>query len=175
MSAPNWLTGWPTALNMAIVPCRRPSSSAPANRPSPRGTCDTHHPLANASINDLTDYPWPKGNDLGRFEGLRKKALMLRNETPYAVVSGISGVVYEICWYMRGLEQWFMDMLEQPEFCEVNRPNCSNLTFERELKCNFAGTDCCCCALFTFDSCGVPGAGTNLAPADQDCATQDCQ
>ena len=41
------------------------------------------------------------------------------SETPYAVVSGISGVVYEICWYLRGLEQWFMDMLTQPEFCEA--------------------------------------------------------
>ena len=38
-------------------------------------------------------------------------------ETPYAVVGGIAGVVYEICWYMRGLEQWFTDMLTQPEFC----------------------------------------------------------
>jgi len=28
-------------------------------------------------------------------------------------------VVYEICWYMRGLEQWFADMIEQPEFCEA--------------------------------------------------------
>jgi uroporphyrinogen decarboxylase len=35
------------------------------------------------------------------------------------VVSGISGVVYEICWYLRGLEQWFMDMLTQPDFCEA--------------------------------------------------------
>jgi uroporphyrinogen decarboxylase len=35
------------------------------------------------------------------------------------VVSGISGVVYEICWYMRGLEQWFCDMLGEPEFCEA--------------------------------------------------------
>jgi uroporphyrinogen decarboxylase len=34
-------------------------------------------------------------------------------------VSGISGVVYEICWYMRGLEQWFMDMLTEPAFCEA--------------------------------------------------------
>ena len=35
------------------------------------------------------------------------------------MVSGISGVVYEICWYLRGLEQWFIDMVEQPEFCEA--------------------------------------------------------
>jgi uroporphyrinogen decarboxylase len=79
----------------------------------------THHPLAHASIDDVRDYPFPKGDDPGRFEGLRDRALAIRNQTPYAVVSGISGVVYEICWYMRGLEQWFIDMLTQPEFCEA--------------------------------------------------------
>jgi len=79
----------------------------------------SHHPLADASIADIRDYPFPKGDDPGRFAGLREKALAIRNETPYAVVSGISGVTYEICWYMRGLEQWFCDMLTQPEFCEA--------------------------------------------------------
>jgi uroporphyrinogen decarboxylase len=45
--------------------------------------------------------------------------LALRRDTPYAVSSGICGVTYEICWYMRGLERWFMDMIDQPRFCEV--------------------------------------------------------
>jgi len=79
----------------------------------------SHHPLADASLADVADYPFPKGDDPGRFVDLREAALRLKRETPYAVVSGISGVVYEICWYMRGLEQWFMDMLTQPEFCEA--------------------------------------------------------
>jgi len=77
------------------------------------------HPLANATLDGLKDYPFPRGDDPGRFEGLRERALRIRNDTPYAVVSGISGVVYEICWYLRGLEQWFNDMLVQPEFCEA--------------------------------------------------------
>jgi len=76
-------------------------------------------PLADASIQDLRDYPFPRGDDPGRFEGLRERALELKRETPYAVVSGISGVVYEICWYLRGLERWFLDMVTQPEFCEA--------------------------------------------------------
>ena len=79
----------------------------------------TSHPLARATIDQLADYPFPQGDDPGRFEGLRDRALQLKNETPYAVVSGIAGVVYEICWYMRGLEQWFMDMVTQPDFCEA--------------------------------------------------------
>ena len=79
----------------------------------------THHPLAHATVDDVRAYPFPKGDDQGRFAGLRAKALEIRNETPYAAVSGISGVVYEICWYMRGLEQWFMDMMTDESFCEA--------------------------------------------------------
>jgi uroporphyrinogen decarboxylase len=79
----------------------------------------TLHPLANATIDDVRAHPWPKGDDPTRFAGLRDRVLALRRETPYAVVSGISGVVYEICWYLRGLEQWFCDLLTQPEFCEA--------------------------------------------------------
>jgi uroporphyrinogen decarboxylase len=77
----------------------------------------THHPLARATRADLARYPFPKGDDPGRFAGLRQRALAIRRDTPYALVSGISGVVYETCWYLRGLEQWFMDLLAEPEFC----------------------------------------------------------
>jgi uroporphyrinogen decarboxylase len=79
----------------------------------------THHPLADATIEDIAKYPFPKGDDPARFATIRQEALAIKNETPYAVVSGISGVVYETCWYLRGLERWFMDMVEQPEFCEA--------------------------------------------------------
>ena len=79
----------------------------------------THHPLANASVDDVRQYPFPKGDDPVRFEGLREAALEIRSQTPYAVVGGISGVVYETCWYLRGLEQWFCDMVENREFCEA--------------------------------------------------------
>ena len=53
----------------------------------------SYHPLADAAIEDVRDYPFPRGDDPARFEGLRQRALSLKNETPYAVVSGISGVV----------------------------------------------------------------------------------
>lgn len=79
----------------------------------------SYHPLADATIEDLDDYPWPKGNDPTRFTGVREEALELRKNTPYAISTGITGVVYETCWYMRGLEQWFMDMIENPSFCEA--------------------------------------------------------
>ncbi|MCY3021537.1 MAG: hypothetical protein NTW87_21190 [Planctomycetota bacterium] len=79
----------------------------------------SHSPLAGLSLDRIRAYPFPKGDDPTRFEGLRERALQLKRETPYAVVSGISGVVYEICWYMRGLENLFMDMMEQPAALET--------------------------------------------------------
>ncbi len=86
---------------------------------SPRYFDISHSPLAGLSIEEIRKYPFPKGDDRTRFEGLRDRAMRIRRETQYAVVSGISGVVYEICWYMRGLENLFMDMMEQPETLEV--------------------------------------------------------
>ena len=79
----------------------------------------SHHPLADATIDDLPDYPFPKGDDPTRFTGLRDEATRMRDETPYAISTGIGGVVYEICWYMRGLERWFTDTIENPAFCEA--------------------------------------------------------
>ena len=76
-------------------------------------------PLAGLSLAQIREYPFPRGDDPSRFAGLRDRVLELRNQTSYAVVSGIAGVVYEICWYMRGLENLFIDMLEQPEILET--------------------------------------------------------
>jgi uroporphyrinogen decarboxylase len=79
----------------------------------------SHHPLAGATVNELEDYPFPDGVDRTRFTGVRDAAIKMRSETPYAISTGIGGVVYEYCWYMRGLEQWFIDMIENPAFCEA--------------------------------------------------------
>jgi uroporphyrinogen decarboxylase len=79
----------------------------------------SHHPLAEATIADVETHPFPDGTDPTRFTGVREQALALRRDTPYAVSSNICGVTYEFCWYMRGLERWFMDMIDQPQFCEA--------------------------------------------------------
>ncbi len=78
----------------------------------------SHHPLADATIDDVSRYPFPNGSDPTRFTGLRAKAQQLR-ATDYAICTGIGGVVYEYGWYLRGLERWFMDMIENPAFCEA--------------------------------------------------------
>lgn len=79
----------------------------------------SYHPLAEASVDDLQTYPFPDGGEPSRFAGLRQEVSRLRKETPYAICTGIGGVVYETCWYLRGLERWFMDIIQNPAFCEA--------------------------------------------------------
>lgn len=86
-------------------------------RPGEGLYCDiVHHPLADLAYEDLDRYDWPDGKNPSPFNGLREYAQKLRQETGYALVSGITGVVFEICWYMRGFEQFYMDMVQQPRY-----------------------------------------------------------
>ncbi len=91
----------------------------PGDRPGEGLYCDIiEHPLADLNYEDLDHYDWPDGKDGTPFKGLREYAERLYNDTNYALVSGITGVVFEICWYMRGLERLYIDMLEQPHYVE---------------------------------------------------------
>jgi uroporphyrinogen decarboxylase len=79
----------------------------------------SHHPLAEATVGDLDAYPWPDGSNPGRFRGLAEKACEVSRDGHFALCTGIGGVVYEYCWYLRGLERWFVDMMDDPAFCEA--------------------------------------------------------
>jgi len=79
----------------------------------------SHNPLADASLRDLEKYPFPKGDDPSRFAGLRERAKAITGNGCFALSSGICGVTYEICWYMRGLERWYLDTIENQAFCEA--------------------------------------------------------
>jgi uroporphyrinogen decarboxylase len=79
----------------------------------------SHHPLSETSLAGISDYPFPVGSDPSRFTGLREEASRLRSETDFAICTGIGGVIYEFCWYLRGLENWFIDLIENPTLCEA--------------------------------------------------------
>ncbi|MCK4791956.1 MAG: hypothetical protein KAV87_49950, partial [Desulfobacteraceae bacterium] len=51
----------------------------------------SHHPVADATVKDLADYPFPNGSDPSRFVGLRERALTMQKEIPYAISSYICG------------------------------------------------------------------------------------
>ena len=76
------------------------------------------HPLAGVrDASELDDYPWPKPAwwDAG---ALAAEIRDLDAAGDYAIALeefGDPGGIFEIAWYLRGMEQFMLDMIEQPE------------------------------------------------------------
>jgi uroporphyrinogen decarboxylase len=76
----------------------------------------TSHPLEDATIADLEDYPWPDPYDPGRVEGLREYAYQMRRDTEFAILAKFAGAIFETAWYLRGMEKFMIDLIDNPAF-----------------------------------------------------------
>lgn len=78
------------------------------------------HPLKDATVEDLEDYPWPDPRDPARYEGLKDEARNLYETTDYAIVTDpIFGGPFECAWWLRGFENFMVDMYTRPDFAEA--------------------------------------------------------
>ena len=74
------------------------------------------HPLVDATIQDLEDYPWPDPYDPVIVEGLEQKARDLYENTDFALVGRFNNPIFEQAFMLRGMQRLFMDMALDPEF-----------------------------------------------------------
>jgi len=74
-------------------------------------------PLISASIKDLETYSWPDPDDLSRVQRLGEKARMIRESSPYALCTTVSGI-FERSWSLTGLERALVGIKESPLFME---------------------------------------------------------
>jgi uroporphyrinogen decarboxylase len=72
-------------------------------------------PLANATLKDIQEYPWPDPHDPGRVEGLREKILEIRRGTDKSVMVKCSNAIWEQSWWMYGIQAWMVDLIAKPE------------------------------------------------------------
>lgn len=79
------------------------------------------HPLAEAtSIEDIERYPWPDPNDPSRIRGVRERAQALAEEGYYAIMATPWLLFpFERAIAMRGMERFFMDLVENPDFAQA--------------------------------------------------------
>jgi uroporphyrinogen decarboxylase len=75
------------------------------------------HPLADATIEDLQDFPWPDPNDEGIIDGVEEKFRRLRQDTDFAITTKVGGAVFELATYMVGMQNWYTRLASDPEFC----------------------------------------------------------
>lgn len=68
---------------------------------------------------DLDRYQWPDPADPGWYDGLRQRALRLRESTGCAVCLTMPRGVMGRSHGLRGFEQWFEDLLARPLFCSA--------------------------------------------------------
>ena len=92
----------------------------------------TYHPLAEATIEDLETYHWPVMNDPGRIRGLAERAKDWYENTDFAITatSATSGTIFEMCQYLRGIEQFFIDLYEDPDFAHALIEHVTDLLIE---------------------------------------------
>lgn len=66
-------------------------------------------------IEELDEYPWPK-IEWFDFKSIENQIKTLEDEDEYWISMTFSGSVFEFSWYMRGMEQFLMDLLINPDF-----------------------------------------------------------
>jgi len=76
----------------------------------------TSTPLADYELEDLDNYPWPDPDEPSMYEGLRERARKLHEETDKAVIAMFGASIFTLASLMRGMEQWFIDLIAEPEY-----------------------------------------------------------
>ncbi len=84
----------------------------------------------DAGINDLENLAWPNPQDPGYVRGLRKKARYLYENTDYAITGYLIYNIIHQAQYLRGFQNWFMDFIENPEFCRRIHEKVADLAIE---------------------------------------------
>lgn len=76
----------------------------------------SYSPLQDATLDDLDDYPWPDPHAPGRVDGLEEEARRLYEGTNLAIMGRFGGTLLEQAAYLRGWEQWLMDLVINQDF-----------------------------------------------------------
>ncbi len=80
------------------------------------------HPLSSiTTIEEVEEYPWPDPTDSVRLSGIEERSIEVADELKAAPVMGsIVCGTFEFAWFMRGLDNMFMDLALNPELaCAV--------------------------------------------------------
>ncbi|MEJ2211007.1 MAG: uroporphyrinogen decarboxylase family protein [Anaerolineae bacterium] len=79
----------------------------------------TGNPLREAGMADLRTFPWPDPLNPGRTRGLGEQARRLHEGGDYAIVLSLPVGFVHLSQYLRGYEQWLMDIVLEPAFLDA--------------------------------------------------------
>jgi uroporphyrinogen decarboxylase len=70
------------------------------------------------TLHDIAAHPWPDPHDPGYTRGLRERVRRQRESTDCALVLNLSIWVLQCSQFVRGFEDWFVDLVAQPRLME---------------------------------------------------------
>ena len=95
----------------------------------------TMHPFQEAEISDIENHKWPIARDEGRVRGLKEQAKLFYEQTDFAITatSAVSGTIFDMAQYLRGTENFFMDLYTEPEFMDALIEKITDIVLEINL------------------------------------------
>jgi uroporphyrinogen decarboxylase len=75
-----------------------------------------NYPLKEPTLDALEAFQWPDPHDPFLYEGLQERTRHIYANTNYAIHGRLGESIFERAGYMRGLENWMMDLLLHPDF-----------------------------------------------------------
>lgn len=82
--------------------------------------CIAESPLRGMGMEGLMKYPWPETEDPKQFAGLRAQAQHWSRTTDYVIgADGIKGGILQTSLELAGYDQFFMDLVLDPEFAHA--------------------------------------------------------
>jgi len=81
-------------------------------------------------VADVAKFPWPDPHDPGRCRGMAGEARRLHQETEHAVVLNMPGGIVHQAQFLRGFEDWFADLLANPELFQALMEKLADLWIE---------------------------------------------
>ena len=98
-------------------------------------------PLTNAgSITEIMEYPLPDPNKDYDWAPIEEKVRQIKNNDLIAVAP-MEFTIFEISWYIRGMEQFMMDLLTEPELAEALLDRICAIRCETAYRYAMAGCD----------------------------------
>lgn len=90
------------------------------------------NPLKGAGLEELKNFEWPVADDPARVDGLKQYTAMRKKENRYALIGDmVETGIFEPCWYLRGFEDFLMDLIINKEFAHALMESMVTLQIER--------------------------------------------
>lgn len=101
------------------------------------------YPLANASIKDVENFPFPDATVPGRFDMAKKMIAEYGNN--YGIIGDLECSIFETSWYLVGLEKILTDMAMEEPYLDVLFDKVAHFTTEAGKQLARMGVDVIWC------------------------------